>query len=104
MQIVTALPCKGLYCLRHVTGSFKNAVQSWILQIEPSPSLLLGSRVELHPLAHAQSASLNCVQRLSPKKGASDKNSHPGEGVFFFWTHFRLRLSTETRTTHAQFS
>ena len=40
-------------------------------------SLLLGSRVELHPLAHAQSASLNCVQRLSPKKGASDKNSLP---------------------------
>ena len=60
-----------------MTGSFKNAVQNWILQIEPSPSLLLGSRVELHPLAHAQSATLNCVQRLSPKKGASDKNSLP---------------------------
>ena len=61
-----------------MTGSFKNAVQNWILQIEPSPSLLLGSRVELHPLAHAQSATSNCVQRLSPKKGASDKNSLTG--------------------------
>ena len=65
-------PCKDLYCLRHVTGSFKNAVQNWILQIKPSPSLLLGSRVELHSLAHAQIATLNCIQRLSPKKGASD--------------------------------
>ena len=36
--------------------------------------MLLGSRVELHPLAHAQFASWNSGQRLSPKKGASDKN------------------------------
>ena len=27
-----------------------------------------------------------------------------GPGVIFFWTHFRLRLSAETCTTHAQFS
>ena len=53
-------------------------VPSWILRIKPSPSLLQGSKVELHPLAHAQFASLHSVQRLSPKKGASDKNSHPG--------------------------
>ena len=33
---------------------------------------------QLHPLAHAQFASLNSVQRLIPKKGASDKNSRPG--------------------------
>ena len=59
-------------------SSFKNAIQSWIVQIEPSPTLLQGSRVELHPFAHAQFASLKCVQRLSPKKGASDKNSHTG--------------------------
>ena len=32
---------------------------------------------QLHPLAHAQFASLNSLQRLSPKMGASDKNSHP---------------------------
>ena len=56
-------------------------VPSWILQIKPSPSLLQGSKVELHPLAHAQFASLHSVQRLSPKKGASDKNSHPGFGA-----------------------
>ena len=35
---------------------------------------------QLHPLAHAQYATFNSVQRLSPKKGASDKNSHPGVG------------------------
>ena len=33
---------------------------------------------QLHPLAHVQFASLNSVQRLSPKKGASDKNSQTG--------------------------
>ena len=32
---------------------------------------------QLHPLAHAQFATFNSVQRLSPKKGASDKNSPP---------------------------
>ena len=32
---------------------------------------------QLHPLTHAQFASLNSAQRLSPKKGASDKNSRP---------------------------
>ena len=54
----------------------RSAVRSWI----PSP---VGSRVELHPLAHAQFASWNSAQRLSPKKGASDKNSHPGRPVVF---------------------
>ena len=53
-------------------------VPSWILQIEPSPSLLQGSKVKPHPLAHAQFATFNSVQRLSPKKGASDKNSPTG--------------------------
>ena len=56
-------------------------VPSWILiilRIKPSPSLLQGSKVELHPLAHAQFPSLHSVQRESPKKGASDKNSCPG--------------------------
>ena len=33
---------------------------------------------QLHPLAHAQFASWNSARRLSPKKGASDKNSHSG--------------------------
>ena len=69
MQIVTRP------LLSQVPDSFKSAVQSWILQIEPAPTLLQGSRVELHPFTHAQVASLNCVQRLRPKKGASDKNS-----------------------------
>ena len=50
---------------------------SWILQMEPFPSLLQGSKVELHPLTHAQFATFNFVQRLSPKKGASDKNLPP---------------------------
>ena len=43
-------------------------VQSWILQVKPSPSLIQGSKVELHPLTHAQFASLHPVQTLSPKK------------------------------------
>ena len=54
-------------------------VLSSILQIEPSPNLLQGSKVELHPLTHAQFATFHSVQRLSPKKGASDKNSQAGE-------------------------
>ena len=33
---------------------------------------------QLHPLAHAQFATFNSVQRLSPKKGASDECSLPG--------------------------
>ena len=33
---------------------------------------------QLHPLAHAQFATFNSVQRLSPKKGASVKNSQLG--------------------------
>ena len=55
--------------------SFKISCSKLDIQIEPSP---VGSRVELHPLAHAQFASWNSVQRLSPKKGASDKNSPTG--------------------------
>ena len=73
------LPC----CASTVSGMCLTAstvtVTSWMLQIKPSPSLLQGSKVELHPLAHAQFATFNSVQRLSPKKGASDKNSPPGE-------------------------
>ena len=34
---------------------------------------------QLRPLAHAQFATFDSVQRLSPKKGASDKNSLPGD-------------------------
>ena len=43
-----------------------------------------GSIKHFHPLALAQFASLNSVQRLSPKKGESDKNSPPGttHGLF----------------------
>lgn len=51
------------------------AFQRWILQIEPSSSLLPGSKVQLYALMHAQFASLNFVQRLRPKKHTSDKNS-----------------------------
>ena len=77
MKIVTVLPCKASTVSGMRLAASKTAVRSWILQIiEPSPSLLQGSRVEPNPLVHAQFASLNCVQRLSPKKGASDKNSH----------------------------
>ena len=61
--------CKGLYSLWHVPGSFKISCSKLDIKIEPSP---VGSRVELHPLAHAQFASWNSAQRLSPKKGASD--------------------------------
>ena len=41
---------------------------------------LLGDRFikQLHPFAHAQFATFNFVQRLSPKKCASDKTSPPG--------------------------
>ena len=51
-------------------GSFKNAVQSWIPQNQPSPTLLQGSRVELHPFTHAQFASLNCIKRLRLNKNS----------------------------------
>ena len=60
-------------------AALKTAVRSCMdVQIEPSAILLHRSRVELHPLAHAQFASLRCVQRPGPKKGASDKNSQTG--------------------------
>ena len=72
--------CNSTYLVKASTlsgmrlAASKSGLRSWISQ-EPSP---VGSRVELHPLAHAQFASWNSAQRLSPKKGASDKNSLPG--------------------------
>ena len=64
MKIGTVrIPWKGLYCLRHVPRASKTDVQSWILQIE-------------------QFANLNCVQRQSPWKGTSDKNSPPPPGFY----------------------
>ena len=51
-------------------GSFKNVVQSWIPQNQPSPTLLQGSRVELHPFAQVQFASLNRAQRLRLNKNS----------------------------------
>ena len=41
------------------------------------PEVIVVQYKQLHPLTHAQFASLNSIQRLSPKKGASDKNLHP---------------------------
>ena len=46
--------------------------------MELFPSLIQGSRVQLHPLAHTQFASLHSVQRLSQTKNVSDKYSLPG--------------------------
>ena len=50
-------------------------------KLEPSPSLLLGSRVELHPLAHAQFASWNSAQRLSPKRVRQIKIRIPADPI-----------------------
>ena len=46
-------------------------------QLEDSQKVSEVEVQQLHPLTHAQFASLHSVQRLSPKKGASDKNSLP---------------------------
>ena len=71
------LPCSASTVSGVCLTASTVTVTSWMLQIKPSPDLLQGSKVELHPLAHAQFAIFNSVQRLSPKKGASDKNSRP---------------------------
>ena len=65
--------------LYHVPWCFNNGCSNSDTPIEPSPtsSLLQGSKVQLHPLAHAQFASLNSAQ--SKKKGVSDKNLHPAD-------------------------
>ena len=69
------LPCRASTVSGVCLTASTVTVTSRMLQIKPSPGLLQGSKVELHPLAHAQFATFNSVQRLSPKKGASDKNS-----------------------------
>ena len=51
-------------------------IVSVLLVVPPVPTIK-----QLHPLAHAQFASLNFVQRPSTKKGASDKNSLPGIAI-----------------------
>ena len=75
--------CNSTYLVKASTLSgMRLQLQKQLFEVgypnEQSPSLLLGSRIELHPLAHAQFASWNSAQRLSPKKVASDKNSSPG--------------------------
>ena len=71
------LPCRASTVSGVCLTASTVTVTSRMLQIKPSPGLLQGSKVELHPLTHAQFATFNSVQRLSPKKGASDKNSRP---------------------------
>ena len=81
------LPCSASTVSGVCLTASTVTVTSWMLQIKPSPGLLQGSKVELHPLAHAQFAIFNSIQRLSPKKGASDKNSptvRPVRADFFF--------------------
>ena len=61
----------------HVSQSTTVTVQSWILQIEPSPSLRHKWKVTLHSLTHTLFASLKFVQRLCPKRMRQPKNSQP---------------------------
>ena len=61
MQIVTALIlCKGLYCLRHVPGTFKNGCSKLDVHMISSSFR--------QPFAHAQFASLKCGAETKSKK------------------------------------
>ena len=88
------LPCRASTVSGVCLTASTVTVTSWMLQIKPSPSLLQGSKVELHPLAHAQFATFNSVQRLSPKKGASDAvGEFLSDAPFFglsLWTELKV--------------
>ena len=68
MQIVTALT---LYIKASTVSGMCLAASnmSWILQTEPSPTLLQGSMVKLHPFAHAQFAQFELRPETKTKKG-----------------------------------